>query len=132
LAVDLIKVGKVELVNKVERFSAFYTCNTNSTCYTLTIMFDKFKQAQNLMKMRSQAMQLKKKLEEISHSEEKDNVKVVVNGAQEVIRLEIDGQDRKDVVELINKAYKEIQKEAAKKMMEEGGGLSGLLGGMGQ
>lgn len=77
-------------------------------------------------------MQLKKKLEEISHSEEKDGNKVVVNGAQEVVKLEIDGQDRRDVVELINKAYKEIQKESAKKMMEEGGGLSGLLGGMGQ
>jgi len=95
-------------------------------------MFDKFKQAQNLMKMRSQAAALKKKLEEITHMEEKDGVKVVVNGAQEVIRLEIDGADRKDIVEVINKAYKEIQKEAAKKMMEEGGGLSGLLGGMGQ
>lgn len=95
-------------------------------------MFDKFKQAQNLMKMRSQAMSLKKKLEEITHSEEKDGVKVVVNGAQEVVRIEVDGQERRDIVELINKAYKEIQKEAAKKMMEEGGGLSGLLGGMGQ
>lgn len=95
-------------------------------------MFDKFKQAQNLMKMRSQAMQLKKKLELLTHSEEKDGVKVVVNGAQEIVRLELNGVDRKDVVELINKAYKEIQKEAAKKMMEEGGGLSGLLGGMGQ
>ena len=95
-------------------------------------MFDKFKQAQNLMKMRSQAMSLKKKLEEITHSEEEDGVKVVVNGAQEVVRIEVDGQERRDIVELINKAYKEIQKEAAKKMMEEGGGLSGLLGGMGQ
>lgn len=84
------------------------------------------------MKMRSQAMSLKKKLEEITHSEEKDGVKVVVNGAQEVVRIEVDGQERRDIVELINKAYKEIQKEAAKKMMEEGGGLSGLLGGMGQ
>ena len=94
-------------------------------------MFNKFKQAQNLMKMRSQAMTLKKKLEELTHSEEKDDIMVVVNGAQEVIKLKIDGTDRKDVVDLINKAYKEIQKEAAKKMMEEGGGLSGLLGGMG-
>ena len=94
-------------------------------------MFDKFKQAQNLMKMRSQAMQLKKKLEAITHSEEKDGCKVVVNGAQEVIKLEIDGQERRDVVDLINKASKEIQKESAKKMMEEGGGLPGLLGGMG-
>lgn len=94
-------------------------------------MFDKFKQAQNLMKMRSQAMALKKKLEALTHSEEKDGNKVIINGAQEVIKLEVDGQDRKDLVELINKANKEIQKEAAKKMMEEGGGLSGLLGGMG-
>lgn len=84
------------------------------------------------MKMRSQAMQLKKKLEELSHTEERDGIKVVVNGAQEVIKLEIDGADRKDIVDLINKAYKEIQKVAAKKMMDEGGGLSGLLGGMGQ
>lgn len=84
------------------------------------------------MKMRSQAMTLKKKLEELTQSEEKDGVRVVVNGAQEVVKIEIDGQDRRDIVELINKAYKEIQKEAAKKMMEEGGGLSGLLGGMGQ
>lgn len=83
------------------------------------------------MKMRSQAMALKKKLEALTHSEEKDGNKVIINGAQEVIKLEVDGQDRKDLVELINKANKEIQKEAAKKMMEEGGGLSGLLGGMG-
>lgn len=95
-------------------------------------MFDKFKQAQNLMKMRSQAMALKKKLEEVTHSEEKDGVRVVVNGASEVVKIEVNGEDRRDIVELINKAYKEIQKEAAKKMMEEGGGLSGLLGGMGQ
>ena len=84
------------------------------------------------MKMRSQAMTLKKKLEELTHSEEKDDIMVVVNGAQEVIKLKIDGTDRKDVVDLINKAYKEIQKEAAKKMMEMGGGLSGLLGGLGK
>jgi len=84
------------------------------------------------MKMRSQAVALKKKLEAVTHSEENNGIKVVVNGAQEVIKLEIDGNDRSDVVDVINKAYKEIQKEAAKKMMEEGGGLSGLLGGMGQ
>jgi len=29
---------------------------------------------------------------------------------------------------LINKAFKKIQKESAKKMMDMGGGLSGLLG----
>jgi len=95
-------------------------------------MFDKIKQGQQLLKMRQQAMQLKKQLEEIKHTEENGNIKVVVNGAQEVIYLEINGEERREIVELINRAYKNVQKEAAKKMMESGGGLSGLLGGMGQ
>lgn len=95
-------------------------------------MFDKIKQGQQLLKMRQQAMQLKKQLEEIKHTEENGNIKVVVNGAQEVIYLEINGEERRDIVDLINKAYKNVQKEAAKKMMEQGGGLTGLLGGMGQ
>ncbi len=95
-------------------------------------MFDKIKQGQQLLKMRSQAMQLKKKLEEISHSEEDGNNMVRVNGAGEVIYLKINAEERKDLVDLINKAVKNVQKEAAKKMMDEGGGLSGLLGGLGQ
>ena len=36
------------------------------------------------------------------------------------------------LVDLINEAMKKVQKEAAKKMMEMGGGLSGLLGGLGK
>jgi len=35
-----------------------------------------------------------------------------------------------DVVKTINEAFKKVQKKAAQKMMESGGGLSGLLGGM--
>jgi len=93
-------------------------------------MFDKIKQGQQLLKMRQQAMQLKKSLEEIIHAEEEGNLKVKVNGAQEVIYVEIDGEERRDLVDLINRAMKAVQKEAAKKMMDEGGGLSGLLSGM--
>jgi DNA-binding protein YbaB len=91
--------------------------------------FDKFKQLNELRKMRSQAMQLQKQLEEIEETFEDGGIKVKINGAQQVIYLEIDGEERKDIVELIKKAMKEIQKKAAKKMMESGGGLSGLLGG---
>lgn len=83
------------------------------------------------MKMRQQAMQLKKKLEEITHTEESGDLSVTMNGAQEVVKIVVDGEERKDLLDLINKANKNIQKEAAKKMMAEGGGLSGLLGGMG-
>jgi DNA-binding protein YbaB len=95
-------------------------------------MFDKLGQAKELFKMRQQAVALKKKLEEIRHSEESGGMKVVVNGAGEVVYMEINGEERKDLVDLINKAIKNVQKEAAKKMMDEGGGLSGLLGGMGR
>lgn len=93
-------------------------------------MFDKVKQGKQLLQMRQQAKQLKSALEEIEHSEEDGDIKVKVNGAQEVIYIELDGEKRDDLVKVINEANKKVQKESAKKMMEMGGGLSGLLGGM--
>ncbi|KKU16453.1 MAG: hypothetical protein UX25_C0032G0001 [Candidatus Woesebacteria bacterium GW2011_GWC2_45_9] len=94
-------------------------------------MFDKLKQLNELRKMRSQALALQKELEKIRESEERNGMKVVVTGDQKVAYIEINGEERKDLVELINSAMKKVQKEAAKKMMEMGGGLSGLLGKMG-
>jgi DNA-binding protein YbaB len=94
-------------------------------------MFDKVKQLNELRKMRSQAMELQKELEKIKESSEKNGMKVVVTGDQKVAYIEIDGEQREDLVDLINDAMKKVQKEAAKKMMEMGGGLSGLLGKMG-
>lgn len=95
-------------------------------------MFDKLKQGRELLKLRSQAKKLQEELEQIRHEEEEDGVKVTVNGTQNLISLEIEGEDKERVVRVINKAMKEVQKKAAKKMMEMGGGLGGLLGGMGQ
>jgi len=93
-------------------------------------MFDKIKQLNELRKMRSQALTLQKELEKIRESEERNGMKVVVTGDQKVAYIEINGEERKDLVDLINDAMKKVQKEAAKKMMEMGGGLSGLLGKM--
>ena len=93
-------------------------------------MFDKFKQLNELRKMRSQAMELQKELEKIKESVEKGGMRVVVTGDQKISYIEIDGEEKRELVELINEAMKKVQKEAAKKMMEMGGGLSGLLGGM--
>lgn len=93
-------------------------------------MFDKVKQLNELRKMRSQAMALQKELEKIKESVEKNGMKVVVTGDQKISYIEIDGEERRELVELINEAMKKVQKEAAKKMMEMGGGLSGLLGKM--
>ncbi|OGM20406.1 hypothetical protein A2714_01675 [Candidatus Woesebacteria bacterium RIFCSPHIGHO2_01_FULL_38_9] len=95
-------------------------------------MFDKLKQAKDLLKLRQQAKQLQGELEQIRHTEERDGMKVTVNGTQNIVSLEVNGEEQKQMVDLINRAMKEIQKKSAKKMMEMGGGLSGLLGGMGQ
>ena len=91
--------------------------------------FDKFKQLGQLNKMRQQAKQLQKQLEKEEVVYEESGIKVKVNGAQQIVYMEIDGEERGDIVDVINKAMKNVQKKAAKKMMEMGGGLGGLLGG---
>lgn len=90
---------------------------------------DKFGQLKQLNQMRQQAKQLQKELEKEEEIYEKGKVRVKVNGAQEVIYIEVDGESQEDLVDAINKAMKSVQKKAAKKMMEMGGGLSGLFGG---
>lgn len=91
--------------------------------------FDKIKQLGELNKLRKQAKELQKELEKITESLSEGDVDVKVSGNQKVVYLKVDGEDREDIVDAINKAMKKVQKKAAKKMMEMGGGLSGLLGG---
>jgi len=95
-------------------------------------MFDKFKQIGELGKLRSQAKELERQLALVKETLEKNGVKVVVTGAQRIEYLEIDGVERKDIADVINSAFKEVQKKSAKKMMEMGGGLTGLLSGLGR
>lgn len=94
-------------------------------------MFDKFKQLGELNKMRQQANALQKELEKIIQTLEKNGWSVSVTGDQKLRYIKKDGQDFKELVDLINEAMKKVQKDAAKKMMEMGGGLSGLLGNLG-
>jgi len=95
-------------------------------------MFDKFKQLGELNKMRQQASALQKELEKITETMEKNGWSVSVTGDQKIRYIKKDDEDMKFLVDLINEAMKKVQKEAAKKMMEMGGGLSGLLGGLGK
>ena len=95
-------------------------------------MFDKFKQLGELNKMRQQASALQKELEKIIETIEKNGWSVSVTGDQKIRYIKKDGEDLKVLVDLINEAMKKVQKEAAKKMLEMGGGLSGLLGGLGK
>lgn len=92
-------------------------------------MFDKVKQLGNLARMRSEAIKLQKELEKISETQEKSGYIVSVSGDQKIRYIKKDGEDLKELTDLINEAMKKVQKESAKKMMEMGGGLSGLLKG---
>ena len=93
-------------------------------------MFDKFNQLKDLAKMQQKAKELQKELEKIIKTVEKHGYSVSVTGDQKIRYIKKDGEDLKELVDLINDAMKDVQKESAKKMMEMGGGLSGLLGGM--
>lgn len=93
-------------------------------------MFDKFKQLGQLNDMRKKAQELQKELEKIIQTVEKNGWQVSVTGDQKIRYIKKDGEDMKELVDLINDAMKKVQKDAAKKMMEMGGGLGGLLGGL--
>jgi DNA-binding protein YbaB len=92
-------------------------------------MFDKMK---NLANMQRQAKQLQKELEKIIQTEEKNGWTVSVTGDQKIRYIKNGEEDMKQLTDLINEAMKKVQKTSAKKMMDMGGGLSGLLGGMGK
>ena len=92
-------------------------------------VFGKAKQLNELRKMSSQAKKLQKELADITETVEKDNILVKVSADQKVLYIKVDGEERKDIVEAVNQAFKDIQKKAAQKMIETGG-LSSLLGGM--
>jgi DNA-binding protein YbaB len=93
-------------------------------------MFDKFKQLKELNEMRKKAAELQKELEKIIETLEKRGWTVSVTGDQKIRYIKKDGEDLQELVDLINEAMKKVQKASAKKMMEMGGGLGGLLGGM--
>lgn len=93
-------------------------------------MFDKFNQLKDLAKMQQKAKELQKELEKIIETVEKNGYSVSVTGDQKIRYIKKDGEDMEELTNLINDAMKKVQKESAKKMMEMGGGIGGLLGGL--
>lgn len=91
-------------------------------------MFDKFQQLKKLKQLRDQALEMQKALQAETITVEERGVRVVMRGDQQIQELHVEGDEKKDIREAINKALKESQKVAAKKLQEMGGGLSGLLG----
>jgi len=81
--------------------------------------------------MRDEAMTIQKSLDAETVEVEKRGVKVKITLAQRIVSIESAGRDDADVVEAVNEAIKESQKQAAKKMQQMGGfdSLKGMLGG---
>ena len=94
-------------------------------------MFDKLQQLKELKKMRDDAMRIQKALDEEVVEVEKHGVKIRVTLAQRFVSIETNDKSESDIVEAVNEAVKESQKEAAKKMQSMVGfeGLKGMFGG---
>ena len=90
-------------------------------------MLNPFKQLGDLNQMRKQAMELQKQLQNEKVEVEENGVRVVMSGEQKILELEINGAADDTVKEKINKAIKQSQELAAKKLSSMTGGLQGLL-----
>lgn len=87
-------------------------------------MFDKLKQ---MYELKRKADQVKKELEAEVIEVETGGVKIRVNGAQKVQKIELPEDINPDKLkDAINKAMDEAQKVAAKKMQGMMGGMEGL------
>jgi DNA-binding protein YbaB len=93
-------------------------------------MFNKVKQGKQMLELRKQAKELEKKLAEVTETVEVGDVTVKVSADQKVVYIKTGDERQEDIEKAINEAFKKVQKKAATVMMEEGGGLSGLLGGL--
>jgi len=84
-----------------------------------------FGQLKELKRLR----QIKKQMEEITVTEEYEGVKVSMNGAMEVTKVEIANPAQPKLAKYVSKAFNRTMRAVQKKMMENAGGLSSLLGG---
>lgn len=92
-------------------------------------MINPLKGLGDLKKMRDQAMAIQKQLAQERIELNEGGVHIVISGDQKILIFEIQGIANDLVREKLNKAIKQSQEMAAKKLQEMGGGLKGLLGG---
>lgn len=92
-------------------------------------MINPFKQIGDLNKMRTQAMQIQRELSAEKIVVDENNIRIVISGDQKIVELSIDGEENNLLKDKLNKAIKNSQEVAAKKLSSMTGGLQGLLGG---
>ena len=76
-------------------------------------MFEKIKELNRFKQAQSK---IKKQLEEIYSTKEKNGILVVVRGDKKIQKIEIDGVEQKELRELINDTFGEVDKKVEKQM----------------
>jgi DNA-binding protein YbaB len=90
-------------------------------------MFDKLKQLAELKKMRDQVMQIQKALAEEQIEVEEGEIKVVITGDQKILEIEIEGEKKDRLVDVLNKAIKRSKEVAAGKLQAVSGDLTSFF-----
>ncbi len=81
-------------------------------------MINPFKGLGDLTKMQQQARQMQQALQQEEITVERDGIRVVLRGDQQVREVEIDGVLENRVADAINEAVKKTQELAARKLLE--------------
>ncbi|QQG43955.1 MAG: YbaB/EbfC family nucleoid-associated protein [Candidatus Roizmanbacteria bacterium] len=81
-------------------------------------MFNPLSGLGDLKKLQEQAQAMQKALQKEEVTIEKNGIKIVMRGDQQIISVEIDGIIENRVADAINDAVKKTQELAAKKLLE--------------
>jgi len=86
-------------------------------------VFDKIKTGSELLKKQSQ---MKKQLKEIIVSNSTRAGSIVIRGDKRIEKITINGEESKEIKDLINDTMKKVDKKVEKKMRGQMGDLFGL------
>lgn len=76
-------------------------------------MFDKLKDLNRLRKIQAE---VKKQLEQIFVSNQSGDYNIVIRGDKRIEKIELNGEEDKELKDLINKSMKEVDKKVEKQM----------------
>jgi nucleoid-associated protein EbfC len=92
-------------------------------------MVNPFKALGDINKLRKQAKQMQAQLSAEEIRIEEGDIVVVISGDQKVKQFSVQGITSNEAIDVLNKAIKQSQELAAKKLQEMTGGMGGMFGG---
>jgi len=114
----------------VKRFNTLLRANYSTKIYPVS--FNPLGKIGDLNKLRKDAQAMQQALAAEEIVVEENDIKVVMTGDQKIKELSVKGISNDILINTLNKALKKSQEVAAKKLAQMSGGLSGMLGRMGQ